>query len=168
MSNNHSEGLRSPEKPARKPSREMFGKILTLGIVASPIIAGMVRSGFRGPLHMSQKNTIGDPRNEPRTPSGETDRKTLQNAYKADNRVEEPQLTPEDSPSPLMPAAIREGWHRPSPERVPLPTYSPPTVAVGIVAMLWGTVTTPVITVIGLLVFAVGLVSWVGGLRHER
>ena len=58
------------------------------------------------------------------------------------------------------------GWSRPKPEHVPRPTYWPSVAALGITFLFWGFVTTWIISVIGLILFALGLAGWIGALRH--
>lgn len=63
-------------------------------------------------------------------------------------------------------AGLRPGWSRPKPEHVPRPTYWPAVLAFGLTFAFWGLITTPIITVVGLVVFAIGLAGWIGELRH--
>jgi hypothetical protein len=65
-------------------------------------------------------------------------------------------------------ATLPKGWHAPRPGKIPHPTYAPATVALGIAGLLWGLVTTPIISLIGAVLFGIGLASWIGDLRHER
>ena len=58
------------------------------------------------------------------------------------------------------------GWSRPKPEHVPRPTYWPAVAALGVTFLFWGLVTTLAITVIGLIIFGIGLAGWIGALRH--
>lgn len=48
------------------------------------------------------------------------------------------------------------------------PTYWPATLAFGITLLCWGLVTTWIISVVGLIVFAVGLAGWIGELCHAE
>jgi hypothetical protein len=57
-------------------------------------------------------------------------------------------------------------WERLPPAHLPRPTYWPVVLAFGIVLLAWGVVTTLAITVIGLVLFALGLGGWIGELRH--
>jgi hypothetical protein len=59
-----------------------------------------------------------------------------------------------------------EQWHLPKPETLPQPGYWPAALAFGITFMLWGVVTTYIVSAIGLIVSAVALAGWIGALRH--
>ena len=59
-------------------------------------------------------------------------------------------------------------WPKARPERLPQPTYWPFFLAMGLAFMFWGLLTTWVIGVAGLLLFAVALLGWITILRHER
>jgi len=62
----------------------------------------------------------------------------------------------------------RPGWHTPQPETVPEPTYWPAVMALGLVFLLWGTITTFILSGAGLLLVGLALAGWIGALRHER
>ena len=70
------------------------------------------------------------------------------------------------SPSPL-PQPQPTDWPKARPERLPQPTYWPFFLAVGLAFMFWGLLTTWVILVAGLVVFAIALAGWINILRHE-
>lgn len=61
-----------------------------------------------------------------------------------------------------------EFWTKPRPQTIPRPTYAPAVVALAIVCLLWGLLTTYLISLLGLALLAGGLVNWIGGYRHER
>lgn len=61
----------------------------------------------------------------------------------------------------------RPGWGRPKPEHIPRPTYWPATLALGLTFAAWGLVTTPWISLVGLLLFGIALAGWIGELRHD-
>ncbi len=71
---------------------------------------------------------------------------------------------------------IPPGWHKPLPERLPKAGYWPAIMGLGITFMLWGlavgfneVVSTIIILVlIGLILFTLALVGWIGDLRDER
>jgi hypothetical protein len=60
----------------------------------------------------------------------------------------------------------RPDWERLPAAHLPRPTYWPVVLAFAIVLLAWGIVTTLAITVIGLVIFALGLGGWIGELRH--
>jgi hypothetical protein len=57
-------------------------------------------------------------------------------------------------------------WERLPPAHLPRPTYWPITLALGIMFLMWGIVTTIAISVIGLVLLALALGGWIGELRH--
>lgn len=59
------------------------------------------------------------------------------------------------------------GWNLPRPAHLPHPTYWPAVLAMGIVFFAWGLVTNPVVTAVGLVVFFVALIGWIGEMRHD-
>ena len=75
--------------------------------------------------------------------------------------LEPPSQEPDTQHSPDHP-----DWERLPAAHLPRPTYWPVVLAVGIMFFAWGIVTTIAITVIGLVLFALGLGGWIGELRH--
>jgi hypothetical protein len=71
---------------------------------------------------------------------------------------------------------IPPGWHKPLPEKLPQPGYWPVIMALGITFMLWGLAvgfnevvsTIVILFFIGLVLFTVALIGWIGDLRDER
>jgi len=59
------------------------------------------------------------------------------------------------------------GWHRPTPERLPVPTFAPAIMAMGIVFFVMGIVTTWYVCVVGIIAFAVATWLWVAELQGE-
>ncbi|MCA1667245.1 MAG: hypothetical protein LC793_07575 [Thermomicrobia bacterium] len=57
-------------------------------------------------------------------------------------------------------------WETLPAAHLPRPTYWPVVLAVGILFLAWGIVTTIAISVIGLLLLALALGGWIGELRH--
>jgi hypothetical protein len=51
-------------------------------------------------------------------------------------------------------------------EPLPQPTYWPAVLAFGIVLLVWGIVTTWMISGIGAILIALALAGWIGELRH--
>jgi hypothetical protein len=62
----------------------------------------------------------------------------------------------------------RSGWFSLAPEPLPRPTYAPAMMAMGIAFVLWGVVTTFLISGVGLSLFGVAIAWWIGDLRHEH
>ena len=65
-------------------------------------------------------------------------------------------------------ADLPAGWSRPAGGHIPEPTYMPVVLAVGIMCIFWGIVTTYLITLVGFVLFVVALSGWIGELRHEH
>jgi hypothetical protein len=59
------------------------------------------------------------------------------------------------------------GWARPLPERLPVPTYAPAVMALGIVVFAMGLATTWYVCLVGAAVFAVAAWRWTGQLQGE-
>jgi len=75
-----------------------------------------------------------------------------------------PSSRPEDTRSPL--SSTHPDWEALPAAHLPRPTYWPVVLAVGILFLAWGIVTTIAISVIGLLLLALSLGGWIGELRH--
>ena len=71
---------------------------------------------------------------------------------------------------------IPKGWHKPLPERLPKPGYWPAIMGLGITFILWSLAvgfnevvsTIIILFLVGLSMFIVSLVGWIGDLRNER
>jgi hypothetical protein len=71
-----------------------------------------------------------------------------------------------EAQGPAGPAA-RDGWVSPRPDHIPRPTYAPAAAAFGVTFVFWGVVTTPIISAVGVVVFAVAVAVWVREARDE-
>jgi hypothetical protein len=60
------------------------------------------------------------------------------------------------------------GWNVPQPAELPEPCVWPVTLALGITFLVWGLVTSLIITGVGVALFAVALAGWIRDIRHER
>ena len=60
----------------------------------------------------------------------------------------------------------RSGWTEPRPETLPAPTYWPVVLALGTVMILWGLVSSWMLSGVGLLLFALALSGWIGDIRY--
>jgi hypothetical protein len=60
-----------------------------------------------------------------------------------------------------------EGWSHPLPEKLPQPTISPFVLSLGACLIAWGALTSWIITVAGLVLFAIGGAAWVERMRHD-
>src|SRR5690242_15386856 len=65
-------------------------------------------------------------------------------------------------------AKLQPGWTPVEHEHLPEPTYWPAVMAFGITLLVWGIVTTWIITVVGVVIFALALVNWIGELLHDH
>ena len=61
-----------------------------------------------------------------------------------------------------------EAWSRPLPEKVPRPTYYPAMFALGCIFTLFGIVTLWPMSVVGVVLFVVALIGWIGEMRHDQ
>lgn len=64
--------------------------------------------------------------------------------------------------------AESDGWTEPQGAHVPEPTYAPLIMAIGIMCMLWGIVTTPLLSLVGGILFAIAILEWIGAVRYEH
>ena len=71
-------------------------------------------------------------------------------------------------PQPPAPPETPAGWTLLPPEPLPEPTVWPAALALGITFLVWGLVTSLIITAAGGLLFAVALAGWIRDIRHER
>ena len=78
---------------------------------------------------------------------------------------EEGGFRPAQPGEPGAKVVVRAGWNLPRPEKLPNPTYWPAVMSLGITLLLWGLITTLLITLVGLVLFASGLIGWIGELR---
>ncbi len=69
---------------------------------------------------------------------------------------------------PLTPPESRPGWTMLQPEKLPEPGIWPVTLALGVTFLVWGLVTTLIITGVGVALFAAALAGWIRDIRHER
>ncbi len=58
-------------------------------------------------------------------------------------------------------------WNTPQPEKIPEPTYAPLGLAFGVVFLLWGLLTSYLVSLVGLIFFIASLAAWIGAMRHE-
>jgi hypothetical protein len=67
-----------------------------------------------------------------------------------------------------VPPESRSGWTVLPLEKTPEPGVWPVTLALGITFLVWGLVTSLIITGVGLALFAVAMTGWIRDIRHER
>ena len=72
------------------------------------------------------------------------------------------------SGTPCQDGIPGEGWTVLQDVHIPEPTYMPVVMALGIVCILWGITTTPLMSLVGAVLFVISIVGWIGDLRHEH
>jgi hypothetical protein len=85
---------------------------------------------------------------------------------RAPSGQDEPPSYPQHSALSTQHSPAHPDWEPLPAAHLPRPTYWPVVLAVGVVFLAWGVVTTIAITVIGLVLLALGLGGWIGELRH--
>jgi hypothetical protein len=75
-------------------------------------------------------------------------------------------MDPETSKTP--PQKSHSEWTVLPPEKLPGPTVWPAALALGITFLIWGLVTSLIITGVGVFLFVVALAGWIQDIRHER
>ncbi len=70
--------------------------------------------------------------------------------------------------SKLGPPESRSGWTVLPSEKLPEPGVWPVTMALGIAFLVWGLITSLIITGVGVALFVVALAGWIRDIRHER
>jgi hypothetical protein len=63
---------------------------------------------------------------------------------------------------------IYEDWAKPMPQKTPAPTFWPISLAMSIIFILWGIISTWVISVVGLILFGISIRGWVKDLLNEQ
>lgn len=74
-----------------------------------------------------------------------------------------PAPSEEPAPRPIPP-----GWKPLEGGHLPSPTFWPAGLALAVTFILWGLISSWVVLVIGLWLFAASLGGWVADIRHER
>jgi hypothetical protein len=74
---------------------------------------------------------------------------------------------PDRAPA-AAPPAYPAGWSVPQPEVLPSPTYAPAGIAFGVTFLLWGILTSYVVSIVGFVIFAPSLFLWIREMLHER
>ena len=84
-----------------------------------------------------------------------------------ESKSEQSSHLPENAPLP-GPEDPASGWSAPQPEKLPRPTFAPAGIAFGATLLLWGLLTSYLVSIVGLLVFAASLFLWIREILHER
>jgi len=77
-----------------------------------------------------------------------------------------PALSIQHSALTTRPSPDHPDWEALPTAHLPRPTYWPVVLAVGVMFLAWGIVTTIIISMIGVALLALGLGGWIGELRH--
>ncbi len=64
--------------------------------------------------------------------------------------------------------AASEEWSIPLPEKIPLPTYMPIALALGVTVLFWGLTSTYLLSLVGLLLIIISMYFWIGGIHDEH
>jgi len=79
--------------------------------------------------------------------------------------IEKPMSSETSKPTP---PASPSGWTVLPAEKLPEPSIWPATLALAITFLVWGLVTSLMITGVGLALFGLALAGWIRDIRHER
>ena len=60
-----------------------------------------------------------------------------------------------------------EAWSTPKPEQIPKPTYWPAVLALATILLLWGVVTSWIISAVGVGLFLIAISGWIRELYHD-
>jgi hypothetical protein len=63
--------------------------------------------------------------------------------------------------------SLRPGWTHVPDEKIPRPTFWPAALALGTVLLLWGLVTSFIITTVGFVLLFLSIAGWLEEMRHE-
>jgi hypothetical protein len=63
---------------------------------------------------------------------------------------------------------ISEEWVKPIPQKTLVPTFWPISLAMSIIFILWGIISTWVISMVGLILFGISVRGWVMDLLNEQ
>jgi hypothetical protein len=66
------------------------------------------------------------------------------------------------------PSEPESDWTMLPPSKLPEPTVWPAMLALAITFLVWGLVTSLIITGIGLVLFVISMAGWIRDIRHER
>lgn len=63
---------------------------------------------------------------------------------------------------------FHRGWEKLPVEHIPRPTFWPSGLALAIIFIFWGIISSWVVLVVGLFLFGLSLVGWLFDIRDER
>jgi hypothetical protein len=129
----------------------------SLSLKTALVQAGVVAAGAFGVMRAINRRARA--RSDEATQPAATTRSTQIAAKPAGDttlRPDHPSTAPEPRPE----------WRRVEHTALPRPTYWPAVLALGIVFLAWGLVTSLLISGVGLVLFVLALAGWIGDLRH--
>ncbi len=59
-------------------------------------------------------------------------------------------------------------WTEAQPAHIPEPTFWPAALAFGSTLLLWGLISSLILTAAGAVLFGLSLTGWIADIRHER
>ncbi|MGD8922760.1 MAG: hypothetical protein PVH24_05880 [Candidatus Zixiibacteriota bacterium] len=65
-------------------------------------------------------------------------------------------------------AGVPTEWQTPKPKKLAEPTYWPIILASGVTFLAWGTLTSYLLSILGLVLTVVAVINWIGDIRHEQ
>ncbi len=68
----------------------------------------------------------------------------------------------------VLDTELHPGWHEAMPRHIPEPTYWPVTLALGVTLLVWGIISSPLLWIPGIILFAVALGGWIGEMLHDH
>ena len=69
---------------------------------------------------------------------------------------------------PTLGFELRPGWNILPSEELPLPTYWPVVMALGITLLAFGLISSSLIIIAGLILFVISLIGWIGDIQDEQ
>ncbi len=84
-----------------------------------------------------------------------------------ENRLDTGKELPAGAPPPMQ-TGFPDDWSAPQPEVLPRPTFAPAGIAFGATFLLWGLLTSYLVSIVGFVVFVASLVLWIREIVHER
>ncbi len=57
---------------------------------------------------------------------------------------------------------------KPRPERLPAPSYAPPLMALGLMCLLWGAVTSWIVSIAGAVLVGIAAANWIASEANQH
>jgi len=132
------------------------------------LVVGAIAGGAVGVIAIVSALMRSDRKTRPGAPGPAGRGGTSMAAAAGPDEAEDAAARPAHQPGGHQPPAVqvRPGWSLPRPAELPIPSYWPAVLALAVMLVFWGLVSSLIITVVGLALFALGLAGWIGDLRH--